>query len=298
MEAEITRNGFIAGVMLLGATAFMPAVVAASDISERVSSLKPPEAFVSPLLAADAARICLKCREDQMFHIGEHAEILDRIAAESYVGSFRRALYWQDTRHQFESKAHFDNCDFDGSVGYVNDLMEEVAAYVAEAERQKAAGDKRRYKNALRLAYFSLGQALHAVQDFYAHTNYIELEGIKHSQVQDVPIVDFWEREGGDHLAELRKNGLISGFVSWGSPKVCKDATVTHGDLAKDSADTKAGKIRLPMLQNETQFEVAFSLAQRASARFLARAMKNWPLLGAENRDDLVAKVLTDSRRL
>ncbi|MFH7029218.1 MAG: HET-C-related protein [Heteroscytonema crispum UTEX LB 1556] len=68
-----------------------------------------------------------------------------------------------DLPKQFNSEYHFDGEDFSGGSKRVKDLKERVISKVtaASAEATSARND--------------LGTALHTVQDFYAHSNWVEL---------------------------------------------------------------------------------------------------------------------------
>jgi hypothetical protein len=63
----------------------------------------------------------------------------------------------------FNSAAHFDNCNFHQAASRINDLY-------AKAVR---AADPNRFNSVAVAAYF--GQLLHPVQDFYSHSNWVDL---------------------------------------------------------------------------------------------------------------------------
>ena len=88
-------------------------------------------------------------------------------------------------------------------------------------------------QHAARQAFFALGQALHGVQDFYAHTNYVELQAPKVTRVTNIEVVAPWQAAGRARIEQLRKDGLYSGHVFWGFPQKCPSGTPSHHDLAK-----------------------------------------------------------------
>ena len=210
----------------------------------------------------------------------------------SYAGRFT----FRTSGISSSSRAHFDNCDFDNALDYVDSLIEEAGTYVAAIEKAKASGDGTGTQTAAKKAFFALGQALHAVQDFYAHSNYVELQAPKVLVETKLEIVRPWRKEGRDRIAELRKDGLISGVVWWGLPQKCPPGTMSHEDLAKDSEKTKSGGERVAHLQNRSRYQIARSLAREASQQLMADAFKRWPLLKEVNGENLAFELIIDQR--
>jgi von Willebrand factor A domain-containing protein 7 len=68
-----------------------------------------------------------------------------------------------DLPNQFNSEKHFDSEDFPGGSKRVKDLKERVISKVTTADPQATS------------ARNDLGTALHTIQDFYAHSNWVEL---------------------------------------------------------------------------------------------------------------------------
>jgi len=225
-----------------------------------------------------------------------HKKVLDKLASNPYEAELRRALYRQDILHQFESKAHFDNCDFDSAMDYIRSLLDEAGSYVGKAEKAKADGNSQQVEILAASAFFSIGQALHAVQDFYAHSNYVELQAPKARRVADIEVIAPWRPKGRERIKELQEQGLYSGFVFWGVPQKCPSGTPSHGDLAKDSSTTKRGAVRFPHLQNTSHYQVAVFLAREASLALMADSFKRWPLLRELNGQHVALEVLVDRR--
>ncbi len=256
----------------------------------------PPSVEVPDIRKTRAAVTCVDC--DAPFGTITHKEVLDGLAANPYVGELRRALYLQDSLHQFQSKAHFDNCDFDSAIEYIDSLKAEADTHVSTAQAAKANGDKVGTETAVRKAFFALGQALHGVQDFYAHSNYVEMHKAGVKKTTDLEVVAPWRKEGKEKIASLRQQGLVSGYVFWGFPQLCKPGSMSHADLAKDSESTPSGKVRIPHLDNISQYRIAVFLAREASLQLMQDAYKRWPLLKEVNGPNVVIDVLIDRRGL
>jgi hypothetical protein len=239
--------------------------------------------------------ICGDCADG--FDFKSHKEILDDLSSNVYVAQLRRALYTQDILHQFESRAHYDNCDFDGSGRYIDSLLKVVDAQARIAQLMQSRRNASGAENAVKNAFFALGQALHIVQDFYAHTNYVELSTDGATQLSEIPVLTPWTAEGQARIRELQANGLISGFVFWGFPQTCPDGTPSHENLAKDTATTVSGAIEIANLSKMTRHEVAVYLAHKASQRAMDDVFTRWPILKNESGKYVAFAVLVDGRK-
>ncbi|WP_244788355.1 hypothetical protein [Cupriavidus pauculus] len=272
-----------------------PASVApAGGNSAKTPPPPPPPATVPDLRTTNPAVVCVGC--DLPFDAATHQKMLAALAKNPYLLEMRRAQYYQDTVHQFESKAHFDNCDFDAAEAYLTELMGDVGKHAEAATTAKSNGDKAKLDFAVQSAFFSVGQMLHGTQDFYAHTNYVELTAFKAARVDSIEVIKPWTQTGRDRIAALRANGLISGYVFWGVPQKCLSGSTSHSDLAKDSASTKSGKISVPNLQNLSQYKIATFLAREASLKLLEDVFKKWPILKEVNGENVFFDVLIDRR--
>jgi hypothetical protein len=253
----------------------------------------PPPLEAPALDSRTATLLCVGC--DQPFDFDGHREAMQAVLGNPHVAELRRAMYFQDSVHQFESKAHFDNCDFDGAAAYLAELEKETETHVAAAVR---AGDSPARASAIRKAFFAVGQALHGVQDFYAHSNYVEMQAAMAKRVTDIEVVRPWRPSGRARLGELRTRGLVSGFVWWGLPQRCPDKTAWHSELAKDSEKTVSGKERVSHLENISRYRIAVFLAREASKDYLEDAFKRWPLLREVNGPHVAFEVVIDRRGL
>lgn len=154
----------------------------------------PPPATVPTMSAGETTFVCVGC--PRPFEFEGHKEALKDLAANVFVAELRKALYMQDVVHQFESKAHFDNCDFDGGTAYIVSLLTEADGHVQTMSILKGKGDKDGMVESAKKAFFSLGQALHAVQDFYAHSNYVELSKEAAKKTLDIQVIAPWRKAG------------------------------------------------------------------------------------------------------
>lgn len=279
----------------LGILAFlMTCLIPAAMAQIGATPPRPPSATVPDLLRSNAVATCVDC--DKPFDFPTHRELLEGLAGNQFVGELRKALYTQDILHQFESKAHFDNCHFEGAEAYLALLINEAGKEADAALAAKNKADEAGSVAAAKRAFFSLGQALHAVQDFYAHSNYIELQAPKVKNPDDIVVIAPWRKADQDTIATLRTQGLVSGYVSWGVPKDCPAGTISHHDLAKDSADTLSGKHLVPHLTNLSLYRLAVFVARKASLQFMQEAFQRWPVLKEINGPNVAFEVMIDRR--
>ena len=286
------HRALLAGICTFAATA--------SAFTQTSPTQKPPAppADVPDIRAVSLVIVCGNC--EQPFDTSTHKEVLDSLVSNKYIGELRKALYLQDSYHQFESKAHFDNCAFSEAIGYIDSLLTEVNGHVQAAQVSKERGDNAAVDVSLLKAFFGLGQALHGVQDFYAHSNYVELSVDQVKKSTDIEVVAPWRKSGKDRIAELVRQspgkGLVSGFVFWGFPQTCLNGTLSHADLAKDKATTPSGKVKVAHLENRSRYQLAVQLAREASKELIDDAFRRWPLMKEVNGQNVAFEVLVDRR--
>lgn len=258
----------------------------------------PPPTDVPDLRAVKPVVVCGNCYKP--FDTSTHKQVLDGLVANKYIGELRKALYLQDSYHQFESKAHFDNCAFGDAIGYIDSLLAEIETHVEAAKGSKDRGDTDAVETSMLKAFFALGQALHGVQDFYAHSNYVELSVDKVKKSTDIEVIAPWRKSGKDRINEMvglpAGKGLVSGFVFWGFPQTCAPGTLSHADLAKDKATTPSGKVKVAHLENRSRYQIAVQLAREASQELINDAFRRWPLLKETNGENVAFEVLVDRR--
>lgn len=95
-------------------SAFVALIAMSAGFALAEDKPPPPDVRVPDLVGSKA--IPLSLDRDAPFDTETHEKILKDLVTNTYVAQLRKALFVQDKVHQFESKAHFDNCDFDGSV--------------------------------------------------------------------------------------------------------------------------------------------------------------------------------------
>ncbi|MFN7956371.1 MAG: HET-C-related protein [bacterium] len=204
--------------------------------------------------------------ETKRFVLTYH-EKLSKVADAECTGLIDRGHWLQDIFLQPESRVHFDNCAFDDGAEFVDEMVT-----VVREQGQMALKDS----GARRQALLALGRALHTLQDFYAHSNYVELmDGSAppgDPLESALPIVPLWTTAGKTRLHELQSRGLVSGTWPIGLPKRCPSGAPTHTALAKDDLTTKAGEHPLAhsaVWGLKTGFQASFYLAQRATGAFI-----------------------------
>ena len=203
-------------------------------------------------------------------------------SGEKCSNELNAAIYRQDVLHAFESRAHFDNCEFDAALNYMASLIGEAAAKIGQITPGQVAGDV--VPPPLLEGMLAYGQALHAIQDFYAHSNYVELmQKLSPGMTSEaaMPVVEVWTPSGRAQIRNLISKGLVSGRVWWSLPHACSSDVALHRDLAKDSMSTPAGLN--PSIWTDlggrriANFTVSYNLASRATGDFLRWAAKTTP---------------------
>jgi hypothetical protein len=151
----------------------------------------------------------------------------------------------QDIR-QFESYVHFDNCAFLEGANHIRDEWKKI-----DAENDRLSQE----------ALVAFGRLLHTAQDFYSHSNWIEL----HLEREPIPLWDF--------QIETLPAGIVSGTWAIGFPKKCGSGAPSHDELNKDKPDSPEGQkvVESGPHQGQTYFMLAWDAALRESRKQLAR---------------------------
>ncbi|HET7433760.1 MAG TPA: HET-C-related protein [Thermoanaerobaculia bacterium] len=278
----------------------LPLLLALS-LSAAAAEPLPPSKEIPRVDPDDVYAGCVDCAGQ--FSLSEHEKALEELVKEGAItnellAEMRRAMYWQDIVHQIESKAHFDNCAFDDASAYVGELTNEVAAHVKEAEARTKAGDAKKAHAATKEAFYTLGQALHAIQDFYAHSNYLELQRDSGVALNAIAVVPVWTAAGRTALTRMqREQHLHSGEVSWGFRKYCNGGE-SHHDLNKDTDSSARGGVHVKQWQNKSLHRAAREVAVRASLAYLKFAYRQWPYLARAAGQRVVFDVFQDRRGL
>lgn len=141
---------------------------------------------------------------------------------------------------QLDSALHFDNCCFALGVEGIRNLWQVIEEG--------------------RMVFLSFGTMLHTVQDFYAHSNWVEL----HQDRDPIPV---WDLE----VASLPP-AIVSGTF-FDLPRECGPDAPTHEQLNKDSPDSEEGSKVVPSGPNQGKslFDLAYGAALAASKVQFAR---------------------------
>lgn len=84
----------------------------------------------------------------------------------SIQGELKSATEFQDTFGQFSQTNHFDGCNFSGTAANIRSWYNDAVASLDPANFDAVD------------AAFSFGKILHAIQDFYSHSNWVELQNV------------------------------------------------------------------------------------------------------------------------
>jgi len=140
-----------------------------------------------------------------------------------------RANLRQDL-HQATSKFHFDNCAFAEGIEYIHEQYEQ-ALFLCRSDEGAALE--------------AFGRIIHALQDFYGHSNWIELNW---------PIIILWD--------ETIPEGLVSGSTRLGKSRLKLKGIPHHRHLNKDRPLTSADR-DFQAKYGVSSFEAASSLAEQ-----------------------------------
>ena len=138
---------------------------------------------------------------------------------------------------QFNSELHFDNCTFALGAQRIVDLWKLIESPIQENP------------------YVTFGTMIHTVQDFYAHSNWVEL----HEGASPVRV---WDLNGGSLPADI-----VSGVFWLDWPKLCGPNAPTHAQLNKDSPESEEGSKVVQSGPNAGKklFDLAFAAALQAT---------------------------------
>ena len=138
---------------------------------------------------------------------------------------------------QFDSTLHFDNCVFALGATRIANLTQLI----------KSPYELNKY------AYF--GTMIHTVQDFYSHSNWVEL----HENVSPIPVWDV-------NTSSLPPK-IVSGTFLLDWPKLCASGAPTHTKLNKDGPTSEEGQKVVGSGPNKGQslFNLAFAAALQAT---------------------------------
>jgi len=138
----------------------------------------------------------------------------------------------------FVPEYHFDDCCFREGLGYLSEQRKIIGRNCSE-----------RGCEGLDAVLAALGRILHAIQDFYSHTNWVE----KRNQIWD-----------GKTIPDDLMSGIFGGRDCCPESRACP----SHGELNKDEPDRDHGF-----------FPKAIRLARRHSKAVADEVRRNCPML-------------------
>jgi hypothetical protein len=98
---------------------------------------------------------------------------------------------------------HFDDCSFSDSVGHLNTVKGNIQNLLSQAA---SSADARKQ------IYLLFGEQLHAVQDFYSHSNFVELQLAKNPATvnpQDMQLADWSQVANGQSFVGPIRTGYF-----------------------------------------------------------------------------------------
>jgi hypothetical protein len=167
-------------------------------------------------------------------------EIIDRITSANKSAD----------NNQSESAIHFDNCAFEEGNSRIQNKWNAV----------------RQQKNRFSLmALKEFGEILHTIQDFYAHSNWVEL------QLGNAPL-PLW-----DLKIQSLPQGIFSGTYAGDKPKKCAVGTPSHEKLNKDKKSSSQARKKVATGPNsgKTYFDLAFDCALKATKEEILKFLKD-----------------------
>lgn len=205
--------------------------------------------------------------------------ILDAKTVKRWKKILNKALWNQDFWHFFSSAAHFDNCSFHDGIEKIKEIQNEIDVNYQKLQTETNAKKRRELTEKI---IFQMGKILHATQDFFAHSNFVEIMQKQFTNIEDVPTPDFWSEIGQKNVLSLVGKGLVSEKFLLSFPKKCPANSSKH--IQKDTFKTKAGIVLTNWFnpQNElnfTAFESAMFFAEKATYGVMYQTFIKYPML-------------------
>ncbi|MCS6955986.1 MAG: hypothetical protein NZM44_06490, partial [Candidatus Calescibacterium sp.] len=179
---------------------------------------------------------------------------------------FSGGVTYPDWHRQLEHKAHFDNMYYEEIIANMDEINTNLLNNINKWKRNEIS--------IIELG-FQVGQSLHAIQDFYSHSNYIELYTQQYGEQQDVSVIPTLEEvlSGGDKYSDFRD--LLTKHLKTG--KYPGEGIDSHKELNKDvgRGSTYTRFVEETANKTVTYFSrVAETIATKASRQFLDRIKK------------------------
>jgi hypothetical protein len=214
---------------------------------------------------------------------------LDNKTLKRWEKLLNKAVWYQDIFHFFGSKHHFDNCCFAESIEQIINLQKDNDADYAKLLQIQKEKERVRLKEKI---IFRTGRILHSAQDFFSHSNFVELMQEKYDDIKAVPAIEFLIASGQTKILDLSKNGLYSGKFFFSFPHKCEKDKIGNQNFNKDGPNTRAGKLltkwrNLPNKNYFSNFEAAMFFADRSTFLILHKIFSDYPLLTKTNSQNL-----------
>jgi hypothetical protein len=213
--------------------------------------------------------------------------MLDQKTTKKWKKILNNALWFQDLIRFFGSKHHFENCCFVEGIEQINKHLKDNETDYLRLQKSILIKEQIHLKEKI---IFRTGRILHSAQDFFSHTNFVEIMQEKSTTIEEVLIPDFLIEEGQNQILNLIKNGLVSERFFLSFPHKCTFKVQNLTSIGKDNPYKKAGKnltiwINPQTNQNLNGFEAAMFFAERSSYQILFQTFSKY-------------KILTDSKVL
>ncbi|GIV45119.1 MAG: hypothetical protein KatS3mg035_2242 [Bacteroidia bacterium] len=216
--------------------------------------------------------------EIHFFKDGPFSSIANVLATQEFeegligMGTFMSGgITWPDIKDflgNYDPKEHFDNMNYNDIVTNLNTIYNQMHHTVQNFKQGEI--------NIQELGH-RIGQNLHAIQDFYSHSNYIELYAQQYGQVEDLSSIPTLEEVLSDTkyaefrsiLKEQLKTGIYPGQGEGSHRELNKDVgagskyteflgetegkKVTYVSLAAEVVATKASKQFLGKVKEEIE---------------------------------------------
>jgi RHS repeat-associated protein len=154
-----------------------------------------------------------------------------------------------DTRHPMDARQHFDSMNY-------SQIIKNFDEFVLSQDTDTPEG---------------VGSAAHAIADFAAHSNYIELylDIYPDTKPSDVPTFNQVMKGNDSKLKSYMEKNLATGKFPGSGPG-------SHADMNKDTKETKQGSQKHKLKNGNVYlyYDYAYSVADRATQEYLIDQMK------------------------
>jgi hypothetical protein len=167
-------------------------------------------------------------------------------------------IFGDETRHYWENYHpihHFDNCAFEYGIDFLSTVCSTIVDLITGKAKQVFLHDQDvdEFTEARRTFGFLL---LHAAQDFYAHSNWVELQLQQKGEDYDI----WWS---ADEVMSLFKEGTLYSGIWKEGPFYCLGHDVPHHDKMNKDNENAPGASCPACGEPGECFFVAYNLAVR-----------------------------------